>query len=60
MGDHRGVSLDKPLLGLHSTGKYSGQPMFIYWSFETPEDQYLKTGAARSRGFYGACGAALF
>lgn len=43
MGDHRGVSLDSRYWGFIPRRNVIGRPMFIYWSFETPEDQYLKT-----------------
>jgi signal peptidase I len=44
MGDHRGVSLDSRYWGFIPKENVIGRPMFIYWSFETPDDQYLKTG----------------
>jgi signal peptidase I len=43
MGDHRGVSLDSRYWGFIPKGNVIGRPMFIYWSFETPENQYRKT-----------------
>jgi signal peptidase I len=43
MGDHRGVSLDSRYWGFIPRENIIGQPMFIYWSFKTPEDQYHKT-----------------
>jgi signal peptidase I len=43
MGDHRGVSLDSRFWGFIPRQNVIGQPMFIYWSFETPEGQYLRT-----------------
>lgn len=43
MGDHRGVSLDSRYWGFIPQENVIGRPMFIYWSFETPNDQYLKT-----------------
>jgi len=43
MGDHRGVSLDSRYWGFIPQTNVIGRPMFIYWSFETPEDQYRKT-----------------
>lgn len=43
MGDHRGVSLDSRYWGFIPRKNIIGRPMFIYWSFETPEDQYQKT-----------------
>jgi signal peptidase I len=44
MGDHRGVSLDSRYWGFIPKENIIGRPMFIYWSFETPGDQYQKTG----------------
>jgi signal peptidase I len=43
MGDHRGVSLDSRYWGFIPQANIIGRPMFIYWSFETPEDQYRRT-----------------
>jgi signal peptidase I len=43
MGDHRGVSLDSRYWGFIPRENIIGRPMFIYWSFETPEDQYRRT-----------------
>ena len=43
MGDHRGVSLDSRYWGFIPKENIVGRPMFIYWSFETPADQYQRT-----------------
>ena len=43
MGDHRGVSLDSRYWGFIPRENVIGRPMFIYWSFETPANQYQKT-----------------
>ena len=43
MGDHRGVSLDSRYWGFIPKENVIGRPMFIYWSFETPDNQYRKT-----------------
>jgi signal peptidase I len=51
MGDHRGVSLDSRYWGFIPQKNIIGSPMFIYWSFETPGGQYLKTGAGDRVGF---------
>jgi signal peptidase I len=51
MGDHRGVSLDSRYWGFIPQGNVIGRPMFIYWSFEEPGDQYQKTGIADRVGF---------
>jgi signal peptidase I len=44
MGDHRDVSLDSRYWGFIPQENIVGNPMFIYWSFETPGDPYLKSG----------------
>jgi len=44
MGDNRNVSYDGRYWGFVPRGHVIGRPMFIYWSFETPHDQYQKTG----------------
>jgi signal peptidase I len=51
MGDHRGVSLDSRYWGFIPEENIIGRPMFIYWSFETPADQYQRTGMADRIGF---------
>jgi signal peptidase I len=51
MGDHRGVSLDSRYWGFIPQENIVGSPMFIYWSFDTPGDQYLKTGIGDRMGF---------
>jgi signal peptidase I len=40
MGDNRDVSLDSRYWGFIPKENVIGRPMFIYWSFETPEYQY--------------------
>jgi len=40
MGDNRDVSLDSRYWGFIPKENVIGRPMFIYWSFETPSDQY--------------------
>lgn len=42
MGDHRAVSLDSRYWGFIPKKNVIGRPMFIYWSFETPEGEYHK------------------
>jgi len=51
MGDHRGVSLDSRYWGFIPQENVIGRPMFIYWSFETPGDQYRKTDFGDRIGF---------
>jgi signal peptidase I len=53
MGDHRGVSLDSRYWGFIPKANIIGRPMFIYWSFETPPDQYQKTSWGDSLLFVG-------
>jgi signal peptidase I len=43
MGDNRDVSLDSRYWGFIPARNVIGRPMLIYWSFEEPPDQYLKT-----------------
>ena len=43
MGDNRDNSLDSRYWGFVPKENLIGRPMFIYWSFETSEDQYQKT-----------------
>ena len=43
MGDNRDVSLDSRYWGFVPQENVVGRPMFIYWSFETPPDQYEQT-----------------
>jgi signal peptidase I len=43
MGDNRDVSYDSRWWGFIPRENVVGRPMFIYWSFETPANQYMKT-----------------
>ena len=40
MGDHRDVSQDSRYWGFIPRKNIIGRPLFIYWSFDTPADQY--------------------
>ncbi|MBI2679361.1 MAG: signal peptidase I [Candidatus Koribacter versatilis] len=42
MGDNRFASYDSRYWGFIPRENVIGRPMFIYWSFETPRDQYTK------------------
>lgn len=42
MGDNRDVSWDSRYWGFIPRENVVGRPMFVYWSFETDESQYLK------------------
>jgi signal peptidase I len=42
MGDNRDVSYDSRFWGFIPRQNVIGRPMFIYWSFETPQNQYLQ------------------
>ena len=43
MGDNRDVSLDSRYWGFVPYQNVIGRPMFIYWSFEQPRDEYTRT-----------------
>lgn len=43
MGDNRARSLDSRYWGFIPKENIVGRPLFIYWSFETPSDQYERT-----------------
>ena len=51
MGDNRDVSYDSRYWGFVPKDNVIGRPMFIYWSFETPPDQYKRTSAGDRIGF---------
>ena len=51
MGDHRDVSYDSRYWGFIPKDNVIGRPMFIYWSFETPENQYQQKEIAQRLSF---------
>ena len=53
MGDHRDVSYDSRYWGFIPRENVIGRPMFIYWSFETPPDQYLQKSFGDRISFLG-------
>jgi signal peptidase I len=53
MGDHRDVSLDSRYWGFIPQENIVGRPLFIYWSFETPPEQYERKSAGERISFLG-------
>jgi signal peptidase I len=53
MGDNRDVSYDSRFWGFIPQENVIGRPLFIYWSFETPEDQWQKTSMGDRLAFMG-------
>jgi signal peptidase I len=53
MGDNRDVSYDSRYWGFIPRENIIGRPIFIYWSFTTPPDQYLKTSLPERAAFIG-------
>lgn len=51
MGDNRDVSYDSRFWGFIPRENVIGRPMFIYWSFETPPNQYLEREVSQRVGF---------
>ena len=51
MGDNRDVSLDSRYWGFVPYENVIGRPMFIYWSFQQPRDEYTRTSIAERVGF---------
>jgi len=53
MGDNREESMDSRYWGFIPRENIIGEPLFIYWSFETPEDQYQRTAMRDRVAFIG-------
>jgi len=51
MGDNRAESLDGRYWGFVPMENVMGRPMFVYWSFKTPDDQENKTSLGDRIGF---------
>ena len=51
MGDNRANSLDGRYWGLVPRANLIGRPLFVYWSFKTPDDQVHKNSLADRASF---------
>jgi signal peptidase I len=52
MGDNRTVSLDGRYWGFVPRANIVGRPLFVYWSFNEPDNQYEKEGLGDKVQFY--------
>jgi signal peptidase I len=52
MGDNRTVSLDGRYWGFVPRANIVGRPLFVYWSFIEPDNQYEKEGLGDKLSFY--------
>jgi signal peptidase I len=52
MGDDRDISLDSRYWGFIPQENIIGRPLFIYWSFETSDDQYMRTSIGERVQFF--------
>jgi len=53
MGDNRDVSLDSRYWGFVPYENVIGRPMFVYWSFQQPRDEYTRTSISERLQFLG-------
>ena len=53
MGDHRHDSADSRFWGFVPRENIIGRPLFNYWSFKTPDNEYDKTGIASKVAWLG-------
>jgi signal peptidase I len=53
MGDHRHYSLDSRYWGFVPRENIIGRPLFNYWSFVTPEEQYDQSGIGNTLKWMG-------